>query len=412
MTKWLSILALAIAAIAAPAAAQNVAPLPFLKVQYFDNNGHVCAGCLLNTYQAGTTTPLATYTDAGGLTPNANPVVADSSGRMNVFVGGTAYKFVLTLANGSTLWTEDNITSSTLAIFASDNVWTGTNEFVAAVTFDSSATFDAGFTSSGPNILNGGGQLNGSYTGSPTFAGTPNFSNGFTSTTGTFSDQITSTVTTGTAPFVVASSTEVLNLNAAELEGATWESPLAIGSTTPAAVKATAVEATTGGFTDDTLSADSGDCAQIGTAGKIGAAGLPCNSPAAPVFLNCPLASPVSVSAGSPTAIKTCAVTMPSSGCPCRVLVSYRLYVASSNVVMDSWINDGASNLFAGDENQSSGSFHTSMGASAVSPVTYANSAAVTFTAFMNVSSGVTVNATSAESGPNSTVQATIITSQ
>ena len=57
--------------------------------------------------------------------------------------------------------------------------------------------------------------------------------------------QLTSTETTGTAPFVVASTTAVTNLNASLLLGATWVSPGAIGSTT----------ASTGAFT--TLSASS-----------------------------------------------------------------------------------------------------------------------------------------------------------
>lgn len=51
------------------------------------------------------------------------------------------------------------------------------------------------------------------------------------STTG----QITSTLATGSAPFIVASTTQVLNLNASQLVGATWAAPAAIGSSTPAA---------------------------------------------------------------------------------------------------------------------------------------------------------------------------------
>lgn len=45
--------------------------------------------------------------------------------------------------------------------------------------------------------------------------------------------QITSTLTTGTAPLVVASTTNVANLNASQLLGSTWVAPGAIGSTTP-----------------------------------------------------------------------------------------------------------------------------------------------------------------------------------
>lgn len=46
---------------------------------------------------------------------------------------------------------------------------------------------------------------------------------------------ITSTLVTGTAPLVVASTTKVTNLNVDQLDGADWASPAAIGSTTPAA---------------------------------------------------------------------------------------------------------------------------------------------------------------------------------
>ena len=49
------------------------------------------------------------------------------------------------------------------------------------------------------------------------------------------SGQITSTLATGTPPFVIASTTEVANLNVALLKGANWAAPGSIGSTTPAA---------------------------------------------------------------------------------------------------------------------------------------------------------------------------------
>ena len=84
---------------------------PFPKFRAFDANGVPLAGGLLNTYAAGTTTPLATYTDQSGTTPNANPVVLDSQGYANVWMGNSNYKFVLTDVNGVTQWTVDNIQS-------------------------------------------------------------------------------------------------------------------------------------------------------------------------------------------------------------------------------------------------------------------------------------------------------------
>lgn len=49
----------------------------------------------------------------------------------------------------------------------------------------------------------------------------------------TLSTQLTSTVTTGTAPLVVASTTKVSNLNSDLLDDADWSAPNAIGSVTP-----------------------------------------------------------------------------------------------------------------------------------------------------------------------------------
>ena len=84
---------------------------PFPKFRAFDLNGLPLAGGLLYSYAAGTTTPLATYTDSTGATPNTNPVVLDSTGQANVWLTtGTAYKFVLEDITGVVQWTVDQIT--------------------------------------------------------------------------------------------------------------------------------------------------------------------------------------------------------------------------------------------------------------------------------------------------------------
>ena len=87
--------------------------------QYFDNNGNVLAGGLLYTYAAGTTTPLATYTDSTGGTPNANPVVLDSGGRAEVwFTQATGYKVIAKTSAGVTLETVDGIIAPSTAAAA------------------------------------------------------------------------------------------------------------------------------------------------------------------------------------------------------------------------------------------------------------------------------------------------------
>jgi len=80
--------------------------------QYFDNNGVPLAGGLIYTYQAGTSTPLATYTDNGGTTANANPIVLDSAGRVPYEIWmftGYSYKFVIQSATATSIQTLDNL---------------------------------------------------------------------------------------------------------------------------------------------------------------------------------------------------------------------------------------------------------------------------------------------------------------
>ncbi len=81
-----------------------------LLLQVFDDYGEILAGGTIDTYQAGTTTPLATYQDLNGATPNTNPVVLNAAGRATVRVtNGTAYKFVVKDSDGNTITTLDNI---------------------------------------------------------------------------------------------------------------------------------------------------------------------------------------------------------------------------------------------------------------------------------------------------------------
>lgn len=81
------------------------------KLQLFDDDGDPLAGGKVHTYQAGTSSNKATYTDSGLVTPNANPVILDSAGRATVYLTpGEAYKFVCTDANDVQLWTQDNVT--------------------------------------------------------------------------------------------------------------------------------------------------------------------------------------------------------------------------------------------------------------------------------------------------------------
>jgi len=97
----------------------SLSPTP--KLQFFDANGAPLAGGLLYTYEAGSTTPLATYTDSTGVNANTNPITLDSRGEANVWLGAAIYKFALytSVASGSVLiWTVDNINGSTFGVDA------------------------------------------------------------------------------------------------------------------------------------------------------------------------------------------------------------------------------------------------------------------------------------------------------
>lgn len=82
---------------------------PSPKMQFFTAGGIPLVGGKLYTYAAGTTTPLATYTDSTGASANTNPVILDSRGEANVWLGVGSYKMVLKDSVDTLIWTVDNI---------------------------------------------------------------------------------------------------------------------------------------------------------------------------------------------------------------------------------------------------------------------------------------------------------------
>ena len=109
---------------------------PTAKAQFIDAAGIPLAGGFLYTYAAGTTTPQATYTDSTAATANSNPIVLDSRGEANIWLTGSNYKFKLTDANGTEIWTVDNIAAPSTAL---------------SPVFDSNVTISA--NTSGPALL-------------------------------------------------------------------------------------------------------------------------------------------------------------------------------------------------------------------------------------------------------------------
>ena len=86
---------------------------PTAKAQFIDAAGIPLAGGLLYTYAAGTTTPQATYTDSTAATANSNPIVLDSRGEANIWLGSATYKFTLCNSVNTEIWTVDNISAPT-----------------------------------------------------------------------------------------------------------------------------------------------------------------------------------------------------------------------------------------------------------------------------------------------------------
>ena len=81
-------------------------------INFLTTTGSPLAGGKLYTYQAGSSTPLATYTDNAGTIANTNPIVLNTDGRLPSemwLTYGYYYKFVLQDANSNSIATYDNL---------------------------------------------------------------------------------------------------------------------------------------------------------------------------------------------------------------------------------------------------------------------------------------------------------------
>lgn len=97
------------------------------KFQAFSSAGAPLSGGKVYTYAAGTTSPLATYTTQAGDVANANPVILDSSGRADIWLGAAAYRIVVK-------------TSADVAVSDTDNIYPLVQQFaVLEETFTASA---------------------------------------------------------------------------------------------------------------------------------------------------------------------------------------------------------------------------------------------------------------------------------
>lgn len=85
---------------------------PVFNEQTFNASGSPLVGGQVETYIAGSSTPLATYTTQSGTTPQANPIILNARGEPTNpiwLAAGKLYKFVLMDALGSVIRTIDNV---------------------------------------------------------------------------------------------------------------------------------------------------------------------------------------------------------------------------------------------------------------------------------------------------------------
>lgn len=89
----------------------NLSPL-FNGQTLFDTNGIPLAGGQVFTYQAGSSSPLTTYTTVNGNIANSNPIILGSDGKLPQELWlqyGYSYKFVVEDVNNVLINTYDNI---------------------------------------------------------------------------------------------------------------------------------------------------------------------------------------------------------------------------------------------------------------------------------------------------------------
>jgi hypothetical protein len=156
----------------------SLTPTP--KQQIYGSDGAPLVGGKIYTYSAGTTTPLATYTDSGAGTANTNPIILNSLGQANIWLGTGSYKFSVYTSADVLLYTVDNIsapldsaglatalssptpignTTPNSGAFTTLAATTGTITTVNATTVTATTSTTTGVTTTGTLTFSGGGSM-------------------------------------------------------------------------------------------------------------------------------------------------------------------------------------------------------------------------------------------------------------
>uniref|UniRef100_A0A6M3J1C8 Uncharacterized protein n=1 Tax=viral metagenome TaxID=1070528 RepID=A0A6M3J1C8_9ZZZZ len=136
------------------------------KFQAFDSNGLFLSGGKVYTYESGTTTPLATYSDRELNTANSNPIVLDSRGECQIFCN-ELLKLVLKDSDDIPIWTFDNIRPTDLSLLRDNDNDTKVQVEESAdedkIRFDTGGVERAVLDSSGFDIVSGGLGISGTF---------------------------------------------------------------------------------------------------------------------------------------------------------------------------------------------------------------------------------------------------------
>jgi len=122
----------------------NLLAQPFVKA--IDVNGDPISGAKLATFFAGTTTPIAVYTDSALTIPHTNPVIANSRGEFDqIFLSNAEHRLILSDASDAQIAIYENVTRiETLplatgttrevqAAIASQTLFTLTNPYILGI---------------------------------------------------------------------------------------------------------------------------------------------------------------------------------------------------------------------------------------------------------------------------------------
>jgi hypothetical protein len=452
-----------------------LAPLP--QLQFFDQSGRPLAfGCVF-TYVNNSTSPLATYTDWTGGTLNKNPVILSAGGSANIWLqAGQAYSFRIAsyggtnCASGSTLYTVNGIgggsstlttvvpySSTPLFVDAAQNqlfqiTLTGnaSSQPLTAVgivppgliTWEITQDGSGGHTFSWPsNTIGGctiGPNANQLTIQQFTWDGVQGVANGPCITgngpivsVGSIFDY----GLTASAPLCTDSNKQIISgsgcntSNAITVNGQVippgGSGNVNVGAATHSVAlnegngnAMTGLTLGAGTFPLGVASADptaaSISTCTAGQASSFNGTSFTCFTPSSVQASSITiLGSNIGLST-SPTTIQTKTVTMPSTGCPCRALVSYSQNLTTSNALQVAiYINDGTNNFATGQTLTTGAASNFTVTASSMSTGTYANSAVITFTetGATSSSTATAIQGNGAAVGQNSWLNVAIFTS-